>query len=61
MPFGINSASEEFQRRMDEIIQDLKGTTVIVDDILVYGSGNTYEEALKDHDKNLLNLLERLR
>ena len=61
MPFGINSASEEFQRRMDEVIQDLKGTTVIVDDILVYGSGNTYEEALKDHDKNLLNLLERLR
>ena len=46
---------------MDEVIQDLKGTTVIVDDILVYGSGNTYEEALKDHDKNLLNLLERLR
>ena len=46
---------------MDEVIQDLKGTTVIVDDILVYGSGNTYEEALKDHGKNLLNLLERLR
>ena len=46
---------------MDEILHDLKGTKVIVDDVLIYGSGDTYEEAKIDHDKNLLNLLERLR
>ena len=34
---------------------------VIADDILCYGSGETMEDALKDHDSNLLNLLDRAR
>ena len=33
----------------------------IVDDILVYGSGDTTEEARKDHDENVEALLQRCR
>ena len=37
LPFGINAASEEFQRRMNEVIEGLDGVKVIIDDLLVYG------------------------
>jgi len=45
---------------MHEALEGLTGTKVIVDDILVYGKGETYNEALKDHDKNVENLFKRL-
>ena len=38
MPFGICSASEEFQRHVHEVIGDLEGVETIADDFLVYGS-----------------------
>ena len=53
MPFGISSAPEEFQRRQLEVLKNLNGVDIIADDILVYGRGETYEEAFADHDKNL--------
>ena len=58
MPFGIKSASEEFQHRMCEIFGDLPGTEVIADDTLVFGSGETVEEAMADHDSNLIQVLK---
>ena len=61
MPFGISSAPEEFQRRQHEVLENLNGVDVIADEILVYGRGETYEEALADHDKNLKALLQRAR
>ena len=54
IPFGIKSASEEFQSRMCQIFGDLPRTEVIADDILVFGSGETMEEAIDDHDSNLI-------
>ena len=33
----------------------------MVDDILCVGEGDTYESAVKDHDRNLIALLERCR
>ena len=59
MPFGIKPAAEEYQRRQHEVLQGLKGVSVIADDILVYGCGDTAEEAMDDHDKNLAALLQR--
>ena len=47
MPFGICSAQEVFQNRMDRVFGELPGVHVIVDDILV--SGSTRE----DHDERL--------
>ena len=61
MPQGISSAPEEYQRRQNEAFAGLNGVEVILDDILCYGSGETMEDALKGHDSNLLNLLDRAR
>ena len=61
MPQGISSASEEYQRRQNEALAGLNGVEAIGDDILCYGSGETMEDAVKDHDSNLLNLLDRAR
>lgn len=55
LPFGIVSAQDEFQRRMDEAYEGLPGVAAIVDDIIVYGC--TKEE----HDANLRAMLERTR
>ena len=59
MPFGICSAPEVFQRRMDELIEGLHGMEVVADDFAAVGFGETLEEATLDHDKNLKAFLER--
>lgn len=59
LPFGISSAPEEFQMRLATALEGLGGTVCVADDILVYGSGNTIEEASIDHDRRLVALLER--
>jgi len=61
LPFGISSAPEEFQRRQNEALEGLHGADVIVDDILVYGCGETMDDAMKDHDQQLIRVLERAR
>ena len=50
LPFGIASASEEYQRRMNDALSGLEGIKVFIDDILVYGQGETLEQAVADHD-----------
>ncbi|KAL9964865.1 hypothetical protein ACROYT_G028567 [Oculina patagonica] len=61
MPFGISTALEDFQRWQHEVLEGLPGVEVIADDILVYGSGDTKEQADLDHDRNLIGVLERAR
>ena len=55
LPFGVCSASEVFQREMENIVEDLEGVEVIVDDLLIWAS--TKEE----HDKRLRAVLQRAR
>lgn len=55
LPFGVISAQDEFQRRVDEAYEGLPGVAAIVDDIIVYG--RTKEE----HDANLRAMLMRTR
>ena len=45
--------------RLLQVLEGLSGILVIADDILVFGSGDTYEEAEADHDKNMISLMER--
>ena len=45
-PFGISSASEVFQRKMNLSFEDIAGTEVIVDDILVWG------ETIQEHNEH---------
>ena len=61
LPFGVSSAPEEFQRRLNYALEGLKGIRLIHDDILIFGEGATEEQALEDHDKNLDTLMQKCR
>ncbi|XP_048579022.1 uncharacterized protein K02A2.6-like [Nematostella vectensis] len=61
MPFGIKSAPEEFQRRINECIEGLPNIAAVHDDIIIYGTGETEEEAMACHDAALKDLLDRCR
>ena len=59
MPFGVSSAPEEFQMRLNTALEGVENIVIQADDILVFGVGETDDEAEKDHDLALLNLAER--
>lgn len=59
MPFGLSPAPEEFQRRIDIALEGLSGQKAIADDILVFGLGDTDEEAFRDHDRHLKGVFNR--
>ena len=59
MFFGISSAPEVFQRRMNELIEGLFGIEVVADDFVVAGFGDILEEAFRHHNKNLVAFLQR--
>ena len=61
MPFGISPAPEIFQQKLDHNLEGLVGVYKIADDILITGRGETLDEANRDHDKNLHQLLQRCR
>ena len=43
--FGISVAPEEFQRMIDDNLGGLEGVKAIVDDVLIWGDGDSFEEA----------------
>ena len=53
MPFGIKSAPEVWQKKAHEFIEGLDGVEEVMDDFLVVGCGDTEEEAMKNHNRNL--------
>ncbi len=61
MPFGISPAPEEFQRRLNDAISGLNRVRAVHDDVLIYGVGDTFEEAEVDHDRKLTLFLDRCR
>jgi hypothetical protein len=61
VPFGITSAPEISQRIQHEIVQGVRHVESMADDILVYGTGATMEEAVQNHNECLRALLIRLR
>ena len=61
MPFGISSAPEEWQQRLDHCFEGLDNTQVITDDTIIYGSGEIDAEADKSHDTAFRSLIERCR
>ena len=60
LPFGISSAPEEFQRRIQDVLCGLEGVVNIADDIIVIGRGTSLKEATHDHDRTVIELLDRL-
>lgn len=59
--FGISVAPELFQSRIHAALSGLRGVHCIADDILVTGSGPDNVTAQRDHDQNLIALLQRCR
>lgn len=55
--FGISSASEVFQKVVEDVISGIDGALNISDDIFVFGKG---ENAIAEHDKALDKTLSRL-
>ena len=51
MPFGAKMSQDVFQMKMDLIMEKCLGVISIHNDIVIYGT------AEKDHDANLINLL----
>ena len=59
-PFGISVAPEEFQRIIDEHLGGLGGVKAIVDDMLIWGDDDSFEEATASHASGrILNLIRR--
>ena len=61
LPFGLCVSSEIIQKQVNQALDGLDGIVNIADDILVCGVGETKEDATKDHDAKLINLLDRCR
>ena len=55
MPFGIKSAQEVFQKKFDEVCENLEGCFRIVDDVIISGKSK------QEHDQNLMAFLQRCR
>ena len=54
MPYGLASATEIFQKKLFELLRDVHGAIVDIDDILVFGKDKT------EHDANLTKVLRLL-
>ena len=61
LPFGLSVSPEIFQKRVIQTLEGLDGVLNIADDILIYGVGDSPEEANADHDRKLEALLQRCR
>ena len=59
LPFGVSTAPEIFQERLNAAIQGIRGVYTVADDLLIIGKGSTEAIAREDHDKNLTALLDR--
>ena len=68
LSYGVSSGPEEYQARQQEALNrkpstgspQQEGICNIADDVLIYGCGQTKEEAEKDRDENLYNFLLRM-
>ena len=54
LPFGLSSAPEHFQKRMSDLLSDIPGIQVHIDDILVPGK-------TPEHDQRLWKVLQCIR
>ena len=54
-PFGIKSIPEIYQQMMTEMLQDIEGANVTVDDIIVW------DEDIQQHDNRLRKVLQKVK
>ena len=61
MPMGLKNGPVIFQGVMDHVLQGLDCADVYIDDIIIGSSGDTEEELLSSHDRDVRAVLARLR
>ena len=61
LPFGVNVASEIFEKKLHQALDRLDGVLTVRDDMVIYGVGETEEEAREDHNRKLQLFLQRCR
>ena len=59
MSLSIAPALEIFQHSLDQALAGLPGVQNIHDDVLIFGEGNTLEDAVRNHDQRMLAFLHR--
>jgi hypothetical protein len=61
LAFGLSVAPEVWTSRIQASVSDLRGVYCIADDLICTGSGPDIATATRDHDANLIALLNRCR
>jgi len=61
LAMGLSVSPEIFAARIQAALSGLRGVYCIADDVLVTGSGDDMSSATRDHDENLIALLDRCR
>ena len=61
MPMGIKHGPANFQQVMDHVLQGLDCADIYIDDIIIGSSGETEEELLASHERNVRAVVDRLR
>ena len=63
LPIGVSVLSENFQKQIHQAFDGLSGLHDVHDvhDMVIYGVGDTGEQADADHDRNLERFLQRCR
>ena len=54
MPHGLSSSTEIFQKKLYELLRDINGAIVDIEDILIFGKDKA------EHDENLTKVLRLL-
>ena len=57
LPFRLSVSFEIFQKRIHQALDGLPGLLNVHDDMVIYGVGDTDEQADTDHDRNLERFL----
>jgi hypothetical protein len=57
---GLKNENAMFQRMMEWVLQDLENAVPYVDDIIIGSTGNTWEEVIANHERDVRAVLNTL-
>ena len=58
---GLKNGNAMFQRMMEWVLEDIPCANPYVDDIIVGSMGDTQEELLQNHERDIRTVLEKLK
>ena len=57
---GLKNAPSVFQKVMDWVFKDMKNVDPYIDDIIIGSTGDTWEEMLANHERDVRRTLDKL-